>query len=138
MQTVRDWMKNVILYVDPTSTVFEALRLMRHRYVNSVIVNQTAESPDYGIVTSIDICDKIVAQGRDPAKTLVKEIMNSPLITVHESMSLGECAAKMKAHRIHHLPVVDDSGKLVGLISATDFLVVAEAMGSGFQERGLS
>jgi CBS domain-containing protein len=138
MQTVRDWMKNVILYVDPNSTVFETLRLMRHRYVNSVIVNQTAENPEFGIVTSIDICDKIVAQGRDPAKTLVKDIMNAPLITVNESMSLGECAAKMKAQRIHQFPVVDDSGKLVGLISAADFLVVAEAMGSGFQERGLS
>jgi len=35
----------------------------------------------------------------------------------------------MKKHNIHHLPVADEKGSLVGMISSTDFLVVAEAMG---------
>jgi CBS domain-containing protein len=137
-QTVRDWMKDVVIFVEPNCTVFEALSLMRHRYVNSVIVNKTEESPEYGIVTSIDICDQIVAQGRDPSKTLVHEIMTAPLITVSVSLSLAECAAAMKKHHIHHLPVVDEQGALIGMISATDFLLIAEAMGSGFKDRSLS
>jgi acetoin utilization protein AcuB len=55
--------------------------------------------------------------------------MTSPLITVRTDMSMAECARIMKENRIHHLPVTDEGGNLVGMISATDFLVVAEAMG---------
>jgi CBS-domain-containing membrane protein len=41
----------------------------------------------------------------------------------------------MVEHEIHHLPVVDDSGNVIGMISATDFLVAAEAMGRAPGER---
>lgn len=136
--TVREWMKDLIVFVDPDSTVYDALTLMRHRYVNSLIVSKTETNPQYGIVTSIDVCDKIVAQQRNPRTTKVRDIMNAPLITVNSGMGLSECAAKMKEHRIHHLPVVNNAGELVGMISATDFLVVAEAYGNDFEPRSLT
>jgi len=44
-------------------------------------------------------------------------------------MGIRECAIMMSKHKIHHLPVTNGEGNLVGMISATDFLVVAEAMG---------
>ncbi|NTV35524.1 MAG: CBS domain-containing protein [Anaerolineaceae bacterium] len=136
--TVKEWMKDLVVFLDPDSSVAEALQVMRHRYINSVIVNKTPDNPEYGIVTSIDICDKIVAQQRNPKEVKVREIMNSPLLTVTTQMSLKECAVIMREHHIHHLPVLDEKGQVVGLISPTDFLVVAEAMGSDFQERTLS
>jgi signal-transduction protein with cAMP-binding, CBS, and nucleotidyltransferase domain len=126
---VHEWMNDLIVYVDPEATVNEALALMRRRYIHSLIVNRTETSPEYGIVTSTDICDKIVAQQRNPAETKVKEIMNSPLITVTTHMDLKDCAVAMHQHHIHHLPVIDEHGMVVGMISDTDFLVAAEAMG---------
>jgi predicted transcriptional regulator len=66
MDHVRDWMNDLVVYIDPDCPVTDALSMMRRRYINSLIVKKTSESPDYGIVTSIDVCDKIVAQGRDP------------------------------------------------------------------------
>src|SRR5512146_1707475 len=119
--TVRDWMMDLVIYVDPDILVTDALETMRRRYINSVIVNKTKGNPEYGILTSTDICDKIVAQDRDPGATKVSEIMTSPLITVRTNMSMGECARIMQDNRIHHLPVADESGNLVGMISATDF-----------------
>lgn len=127
--TVRDWMMDLVVYVEPDIPVTDALETMRRRYINSVIVNKSDKNPEYGILTSTDICDKIVAQDRDPATTRVGEIMTSPLIVVRTEMSMAECARIMKEKNIHHLPVADDEGRLVGMISATDFLVVAEAMG---------
>ncbi len=127
--TVRDWMMDLVVYVDPETPVTDALATMRRRYINSVIINRTRDNPEYGILTSTDICDKIVAQDRDPASVTVREIMTSPLITVRTDMSMAECARIMQDNRIHHLPVADGDGNLVGMISATDFLVVAEAMG---------
>jgi CBS domain-containing protein len=125
---VKDWMVNVVVFIDPDTTVLEALSIMRRRYIHSVIVRRTAESPENGIITSTDISDKIVAEGRDPSQILAEDIMTSPLTTVKADLPLSECSKIMRARCIHHLPVVDDSGELVGMISSTDFLVAAEAM----------
>ena len=135
--TVKDWMKDLVIFIDPDATVNEGLSLMRHRYSNSVIINKSPSNPEYGIVTSIDICDKIVAKGQNPTRTKMREIMVSPVITVPGTMNLKECAAKMKEMRVHHLPVANDKGVIIGMISATDFLVVAEAIGTNFEERSL-
>jgi len=135
--TVKDWMKDLVVFIDPEASVYEGLEIMRHRYATSLIVEKTATNPQYGIVTSINICDKIVAQGNDPKKTKIKDIMASPVITVSPEMMITECAAKMKEHRIHHLPVADGKGNIVGMIAAMDLLLVAEAMGTDFKERSL-
>ncbi len=135
--TVRDWMMDLVVFIDPDQTVVHALEVMRRRYIHSLIVNRTDASPHYGIITSMDICDKIVAQQRNPTTMRVSEIMNSPLVTVHQDALLKDCACTMKELHIHHLPVVDDSGELVGMISATDFLVAAEAMGYPDGERNM-
>lgn len=136
--TVKDWMSHLVVFVDPDTTVYEALHIMRHRYATSLIVEKTADNPNYGIVTSINIVDKIVAQGNDPTKARVRDIMATPVITVDASMLITECAAKMKDHRIHHLPVADDKGCIIGMIAAMDLLLVAEAMGTNFKDRSLS
>ena len=137
LTTVKDWMKDLVVFVSPEATVNEALALMRHRYMNALIVEKTEVSPEYGIVTSIDICDKIVAQQKNPAEVKIKEIMATPVTTVPFEMSVQQCAALMKSLRIHHLPVEDETGKIVGMIASTDFLTIAEAMGSNFEERSL-
>jgi CBS domain-containing protein len=135
--TVRDWMQSLIIYVEPDEIVSRAIALMRRRYVHSVIVKAAPGTP-MGIVTSTDICDKIVAQGKNPTETTVNEIMHSPLNTVPQDMSILDCAARMMELGVHHLPVVGGQGELVGMISSTDFLVVAEAMGNNFKDRSLN
>ena len=127
--SVRDWMMDLVVFVDPDTLVSDALATMRRRYINSLIINKSSTNPEFGILTSTDISDKIVAQNRNPALVKVSEIMTSPLITVTLDMPIMECAQIMQARRIHHLPVESEDGAIVGMISATDFLVVAEAMG---------
>ena len=128
---VKDWMIDLVVFIDPDAKVLDALSKMRRRYLNSLIVNKTSDSPEYGILTSTDICDKIVAQKRDPSETKVKDIMSSPLISISPDETIYECARLMSEHQIHHLPVVDQNQSVVGMISATDFLVVAETLGHG-------
>jgi signal-transduction protein with cAMP-binding, CBS, and nucleotidyltransferase domain len=134
---VKDWMIDLVVYIDPDSTVLEALSKMRRRYLNSLIVSKTKDNPEYGIITSTDICDKIVAQGHNPAKTKIRDIMTSPLISVAPDMTIFECAKEMSEHHIHHLPVMDENKNVLGMISATDFLVVAEAIGHGDEDQQL-
>jgi signal-transduction protein with cAMP-binding, CBS, and nucleotidyltransferase domain len=127
--TVRDWMVDLVVFVDPEIPVTDALETMRRRYISSLIVSKTDAHPDFGILTSTDVSDKIVAQGQNPADLKVFEIMTCPMITVSPELPIGECAKLMSENHFHHLPVADKAGNIVGMISATDFLVVAEAMG---------
>ena len=129
--TVREWMMTLIVEIDPDATVKEALSLMRRRYINSLVVKKTETNPEYGIVTTVDVCDKIIAQNRDPSKLKVRDIMTSPLISISQSASIQDCAKLMMSLKNRHLPVRDDeTGELIGMISATDFLVIAETMAS--------
>ncbi len=132
---VKDWMVDLVFYVEPDSPVLDALSKMRRRYVNSLIVKIDNDDTEYGIVTSTDICDKIVAQDRDPSQTKIREIMTTPLVSVKPEQTIFECAKIMSDLGIHHLPVMDENGIIVGMISATDFLVVAEALGHGDGDR---
>ncbi len=127
--SVKDWMVDLVVFIDPDKSVSEALAVMRRRYISSILVNKSPENPEYGIVTSRDISDKIVAQDKNPSKITVREIMTSPFISVKTDMSLKECSQIMKTKNIHHLPVANEEGMIVGMISAMDFLVAAEAMG---------
>jgi signal-transduction protein with cAMP-binding, CBS, and nucleotidyltransferase domain len=132
---VKDWMIDLVVFIDPDSTVLDALSRMRRRYVNSMIVKINEDDKQYGIITSTDICDKIVAQDQNPAKTKIRDIMTAPLISVNPEKTIFECAKLMNEKHIHHLPVVNEEGTIVGMISATDFLVVAEALGHGDGDR---
>ena len=126
---VRDWMSSPVVVVDPDSSVTYALTLMRRRKIHSVIVDISDKNPAYGIVTTTDIRDKIVAEDRNPAETTVREIMSGPIVTARAEWSLKECSRVMQEKHIHHLPVADESGTLVGLISATDIFMSVEEQG---------
>jgi CBS domain-containing protein len=122
-------MSKPVVVVDPDSSVSYAATLMRRRKIHSVVVAVTDRNPAYGIITSTDIRDKIVGEERNPAETRVREIMSGPVILAKPDWSLKECSRVMQKHHIHHLPVADESGALVGLISATDIFMAVEEGG---------
>jgi CBS domain-containing protein len=126
---VRDWMSSPVVVVDPDSSVSYAMTLMRRRKVHSVIVAISDMNPSYGIVTTTDISIKIVAAGRNPAETAVREIMSGTLITGSADWTLMECSQIMERYKFHHLPIADENGTLIGLISATDIFMSVEEQG---------
>ena len=126
---VRDWMSSPVVVVDPDSSVSYAMTLMRRRNIHSVVVDVSEKNPAYGIVTTTDVHDKIVAEGRNPAETTVREIMSGPIITGRAEWTLMECSQVMQKRKIHHLPIADEGGSLIGLISATDIFMSVEEQG---------
>ena len=130
--TVRDWMSSPVVVVDPDSSVKYTLTLMRRRKIHSVVVASSDKNPEYGIVTSTDIRDKIVAAGRNAAEMSVREIMSGPIITGNPDWTLMQCSQVMQENHIHHLPIADESGALIGIISATDIFMAVEE--SGWEE----
>jgi CBS domain-containing protein len=129
--TVRDWMSRPVVVVDRDSSVSYAVTLMRRRNIHSLVVDITKEHTAYGIITTTDIRDKIVAAKRNPAETRVREIMSGPIITARPEWTLQECSEIMQQNHFHHMPVADESGALIGMISATDIFVAVEESGWG-------
>ncbi len=126
---VRDWMSSPIVVVDPDTTVSYAMTLMRRRNIHSVIVDMSEKNKQYGILTTTDIRDKIVAVNRNAAETHVSEIMSGPIITGKAEWTLAECSRVMQEKKFHHLPVADEHGTLIGMISATDIFMAVEEAG---------
>ena len=126
---VRDWMSSPVVVVDSDTTVSYAMTLMRRRNIHSVIVELNEKNKEYGIVTTTDIRDKIGAEGRNPAETTAREIMSGPIITGRAEWTLAECSRIMQKNKFHHLPIADDGGMLIGMISATDIFMAVEEQG---------
>ncbi len=127
--TVRDWMSSPVVVVDPDSSVSHAMTLMRRREIHSLIVDISDKNPAYGILTTTDIRDKIVAADRNPAETTVREVMSGPIITANPDWTLKECSIVMQQNHFHHMPVTDEHGSLIGMISATDIFEAVEEQG---------
>jgi CBS domain-containing protein len=72
-----------------------------------------------------------MAEGRIPAETRVRDIMTAPVLTADPEWTLQQCSKKMQENHIHHMPVADGTGSLVGIISATDLFTAAEEIGWG-------
>lgn len=126
---VRDWMSSPVVVVDKDSTVSYALTLMRRRNIHSVVIQNSESENSFNILTTTDIRDKIIAQERNPKETMIKEIMTNNVITADPDWTLIECSVQMQQHNIHHLPVVNESHELLGIISVTDLFFAAEEIG---------
>ena len=126
---VKDWMSSPVIVIDPDSCVNYALTLMRRRRIHSLVVVLNDSEARYGILTSTDIRNKILAAERQPAEVAVREIMTAPVLTAKADWSLTECSLRMQAAHINHMPVVDQDNQLVGIISTTDLFVAAEEIG---------
>jgi CBS domain-containing protein len=69
-----------------------------------------------------DYARKVVLMSRSSKETRLREIMTPSVIYVHPAQSSEECMAVMTENRVRHLPVLDDHGRLVGLISIGDLV----------------
>lgn len=99
------------------ATVLEAARRMNEHRVGALVV--VREGRVVGIFTERDVLNRVVAAQRDPAHTLVEEVMSAPVACCSPQTTRAECRHVMRERRIRHLPVVEDD-RLVGIVSIGD------------------
>jgi CBS domain-containing protein len=122
---VTDWMSSPVIVIDAESTVAYAINKMRRRNIHCLVIIVAGQPVQYGILTTVDIRDKVLALSKNPAKVSVSKVMTFPVVSVSSRATVQDCAVVMKESVIDHLPVMDDSGDLIGLISTSDLLVAA-------------
>jgi len=111
---VKNWMRSKTTVTSEASIV-EVAEVMTSRDVGSVLV--TVKGKEMGILTERDLTRKVVAKGLDSKSALAREVMSSPLLTISQDAPLSEAAEAMSKMRVRRLPVVDEKGKVVGIIS---------------------
>jgi len=120
---VRDVMKQNYDIVEGVATVRQALEVMRYVDTKSLIVDKRHEHDEYGIVLLSDIAKKVLAANKSPDRTSIYEVMTKPALTIHPDMHIRYASALFARFGISRAPVVDGSGKIVGIVSHTDMVM---------------
>ena len=110
-----------VITIGADATVYDAVKAMVEANVGAILVAGDQPGQIRGIFTERDYLRRVAVEGRSSRKTLVTELMSSPVIYVEPSTTVEEAMALMTARRIRHAPVVSDS-KLVGMISIGDLV----------------
>ncbi len=110
-----------------------AARRMAELKVNSLVVRPEGKEEPFGILTSTDIVDAI-AEGTEPAKTLVRDVATTPLVLITPGVPLRYAARLMKRANVRHLAVFNGR-EIVGVLSASD---IVRAIGVARHEKILA
>lgn len=117
--SVKDVMSKTIVSVPPNTPIRKVVEVMYGKSIGSVLVLDDQGRP-LGIFTERDLV-RVIALGID-LDTPIEKVMSTRLITASVNESVVEVAHKMVENWVRHLPVLDESGKVVGVISIRDVL----------------
>ena len=113
---VSDVMNHEFLMMDGLATVAEALREMKGRNANFVLIEKRSDDDEYGLVMASDIAKKVLAVNSSPDRTNIYEIMSKPVLSVEPGMHIRYCARLFDHFGISTAPVVK-GGKILGVVS---------------------
>lgn len=115
-----------VITVRPDATVLHAAVLMRQYHVGDVVVieDRKGKSVPVGIVTDRDIVIELVATELDCKVITTGDIMANNLAVIKEGAGIFEAIQLMTAKGVRRLPVVDEGGGLLGIITLDDLLLI--------------
>ena len=108
-----------VVVAEGGATVLDGAKLMAAGKVGSIIIREDGRV--LGIFTERDLLCRVVAAGKDPAGTLLREVMTSPVENCHLADDIQDCGQRMAQRHIRHMAVIEDEA-LVGLIGLRDIL----------------
>jgi CBS domain-containing protein len=117
-QRIRDIMTSNPSTIEPDKPVAEAARIMKQE--DAGVVPVTENGVLTGMVTDRDITVRVVAEGKDPQSTTVREVASNDLVTVDPRQELDDALRLMAQHKVRRLPVVEEDGRLVGVLAQAD------------------
>jgi CBS domain-containing protein len=104
--------------IERSTSLADAASLMRDEDTGVVPIVESERL--VGVLTDRDIAIRAVAEGRDPQKTNAGEIASTKLVTIDPQQSIDEAMRLMSQHQVRRLPVTEEDGKLVGIVSQAD------------------
>jgi len=114
--------KKDVAIVSEDDTVEHAAGVMRDRGVGCLVVKRHGRPS--GIVTDRDLVIRVLAEGLDPTVCRLASFVTYDPITVSVVEGIETAAERMSLHGIRRLPIVDDRGDAIGIVTADDLLAL--------------
>jgi CBS domain-containing protein len=116
-KTVQQLMTSDPCAIDVDKSVTYAAKMMRDENIGLAPIVEGEQL--VGTVTDRDIVIRVIAEGKNPESTMVREVASTDLVTVEPQQDLDEALRLMAKHQIRRLPVVE-RGRLVGVVAQAD------------------
>jgi CBS domain-containing protein len=128
-KSVQDAMTSNPCAIDADKPVAYAAKMMKDENVGLAPIVEGDRL--VGTVTDRDIVTRVIAEGKDPASTPVSAIASTDLITVDPQQNLDQALRLMAQHQVRRLPVVEEDGRLVGVLAQADVAEHADSSETG-------
>ena len=110
-----------VVAVSPDTPAVEVARIMGEKNVGSVVI-VTGDNRPTGVITDGDLTIRVMAHEKNPGEVRAGDITTRDVITFRDSMGIYEAIQKMTAEGIRRMPVVDDAGELIGIVTMDDIV----------------
>jgi CBS domain-containing protein len=125
---VKDLMTSAVVWCTPWNTAQRAASLMKAHGVGAIAVIVDPSDPLLeGIVTDRDLCCGVVAAGKNADAVQVADLMTRIPVTCGPEDTLEECEELMQEGQVRRLPVVNNRGRCIGIVSQADIALHAPA-----------
>lgn len=128
-KTVRDAMTSDPCTIDADKDVAYAAKMMKDEDVGVAPIVEGDQL--VGVLTDRDIAIKVVAAGKDPKLTKVRDVASTNVVTVDPHQDLDDALRLMGKHQVRRLPVVEEDGKVVGILAQRDVALVGDDKKTG-------
>jgi CBS domain-containing protein len=118
--TVYDCCQRNVVSVTPDTTVTFVTRLMKEKNIGCVVI--TEKDRPVGIVTDRDIVIRHAGSAEDTDRLSIESYMTRDVITVRGNAGIFEVIQQMKAAGVRRMPVIDEKGKLIALLTIDDII----------------
>lgn len=121
-----------VVVVPRSSTVQEAAQLMRQHHVGNLVVVEKRDGANVpvGVVTDRDLVMEVMAPDLNQKAITVGDIVAPKVVSVKDNTGMFEAIQYMRAQGVRRLPVVDNKGGLVGILTLDDVLeLISEELG---------
>lgn len=120
----RDLMTKDPVHCTSSSSAVDAARLMKRHGVGALpVVEDTQSKKLIGVITDRDLVLRVVAEALDPARTRIEEIISRSLVACSPDDDLDVAINKMELNQVRRVPVCDNTGRIVGMISQADIAI---------------
>jgi CBS domain-containing protein len=117
-QSIKDVMTANPCSINADQSVAYAAKMMRDEDVGVAPIVQGEKL--IGMLTDRDIAIRVVAEGKDPEQVKVSDVASKQIVTIDPQQDLDEALRIMAKHQVRRLPVVEEDGRLVGVVAQAD------------------